>query len=582
MKQSDSSNFPPCQYTRQCLQLLDELVGEGEDEGDANRRSDHVLIASISDWEDDRLVERLRTHLPNCSTCSAALARENTWRTEQRGFLRGYLEESEENVPPVIDRIFSALQEEEHAPEASARRRQAYMLPELFNTQQANQAGEMGKFSRRDYNEYSDHHISAPPAYSPFRRLARNVFALATAAALLFAAFGIFGHFWFRPTGTLGTLAALQTVVAGQSQHSSNAAPVSSVTLTSPVAMNVSPVPTSAATPSSQAFQGWNGVALVTGVGATYHIISTYNYLNGDSRELAKTSSAMQFDGVASSGQNMLYQVTTGGDTLFFTLTKLGNGNAGLFYGLDKNNALNAIWMPDSINALIATMHEGVIEVNTQTGQSQSFLPDLLTSGLKFYRNGYLYFLGGPDRALDTLFRVNMATGMVQQVTTRSMGGDFWLSPDGMTVYYHNNGPAGFPGIYAVSSDGSQMTNIRPDGVPIGYAPDDSLVVMREVNRTFEVVQLGPTTQQDQVLMADVAPGATSLCNPSLAAPAICDTTNIALAPLSHALIVIASYPDGSRKVWSDDLTTGKQFVIMTLSGSSSAMVPGWDTIGVA
>jgi hypothetical protein len=166
----------------------------------------------------------------------------------------------------------------------------------------------------------------------------------------------------------------------------------------------------------------------------------------------------------------------------------------------------------------------------------------------------------------------------VQQVAGRAAGGDFWLSPDGMTVYYKNLGPVGREGVSAASSDGTSSEVIRSNGQPIGYSQDDSLVIMRLVDQKFEVVQLGAAPAQDRVLLADAAPGASSLCNPSFfVTQLICDTTNVALAPYGHALAVIASYPDGSRKVWTDDLTTGKQVMMMQPDDDIAMMIPGWD-----
>ena len=342
----------------------------------------------------------------------------------------------------------------------------------------------------------------------------------------------------------------------------------------SPTAKKVAPTVT-----TLDPFGGWGGVVLITGTGSTYNFIGTYNYLNGDHRALANVGGNIQFDGVASSGLDMLYHVNSGERTLYYTLHPLPG--TGYFFALNQDDALNAIWMPDSIHALIATVDDGVIEVNTHTGRSQALLPSLQVQALKFYRDGYLYFLGGPDRAGDTLFRINVASGVVQQITMRSMGGDFWLSPDGLTVYFKNGGPVGQPGVYAVSSDGTRGGVIRPDGMPVGYAADDLLVIMREVNHQFELVQVGAVPQQDRVLLDNVAPGALSLCDPSFGADTICDSTNVALAPYSHALIVVASYPDGSRKVWSDDLVTGRQSVMQTLSQTTALMVPGWDRITV-
>ncbi|HLX59287.1 MAG TPA: hypothetical protein VKR83_19905, partial [Ktedonobacteraceae bacterium] len=353
--------------------------------------------------------------------------------------------------------------------------------------------------------------------------------------------------------------------------------------------VNVTPTATAPGTPTVPVldpFGGWNGVVLITGTGTTYHFVSSYNYLNGDHRLLANLGANIQFDGVASSGLDMLYHVDIGQRTLFYTLHQLPG--QGYFYESGQDNVLNAIWMPDSIHALIATIDAGVIEVNTQTGLAQPFLPSLRVQALKFYRDGYLYFLGGPDRSVDTLFRIDITSGVVQQVTAHSTGGDFWLSPDGLTVYYKNEGPAGQAGIYAMSSDGTRGGVIRGDGTPIGYAPDDSLVIMREVDHRFQVVQLGATPQQDRVLLSDAAPGAISLCAPSfvgetasISGETICDTTNVALAPYGHALIVVASYANGSSKVWSDDLATGKQFVMLTPSPATTLIVPGWDRIEV-
>src|ERR1700688_4446829 len=66
--------------------------------------------------------------------------------------------------------------------------------------------------------------------------------------------------------------------------------------------------PTSSATTAPGAlYDGWNGVVLVSGTGAGYNLISSYNYLNGDHRAMAALGANIEFDGVASSGLDMLY-----------------------------------------------------------------------------------------------------------------------------------------------------------------------------------------------------------------------------------------------------------------------------------
>ncbi|HEV2471375.1 MAG TPA: hypothetical protein VGS41_01840, partial [Chthonomonadales bacterium] len=485
---------------------------------------------------------------------------------------RGYLRDSESAVPPTTARIMQALREEPDTP-TIAPKRAKYMLPDLSNSPGAD-------FYHGPYDEDSRPARSTDPlmlALSPARRWLRNGLTLATIVALIFTAVGVFSHYLAR---SVSTLSGLQTQVA------KNNPGMLTQTLASPASHTPPSSPGLPLSPTApvDANQGWNGLVLITSVGAMYSVISTYNYLNGDHRDLAEINAPLQFDGVGSYGQNMLYQVNVNGQTLFYTLDQLQT--TGYFYELDQEDALNALWLPDNQHVLVATSNSGVIMVDTLSGQSQPFLPDLQTNGLKFYRDGYLYFLGGADRVVDALYRINVGSGLVQQVAGRSIGGNFWLSPDGQTVYYNTVNTLGIAtarsGIYAASSDGAGGQVLRPDGQPIGYAPDDSLVVLRQIGRDFEVVQLGATPAQDRLLFANAAPGATSLCVPALIMAIMCGSTNIALAPLSHALAVIASYPDGSRKVWSDDLVSGKQMVLMQPASGTNVMVPGWDRIAVA
>ena len=309
--------------------------------------------------------------------------------------------------------------------------------------------------------------------------------------------------------------------------------------------------------------------------------VSNYNYQSGASVQLTSQQlpANTQFDGISSDGQNLLYQFSSSDHTMYFTLAPLPN--VGFFYELEDDNAGNAIWL-DGRNVLIATQNNGVVEVNTQTGQSQPLLPNLNNAALKFVHNGFLYFAGGQNRNIGALYRVNIATGVVQLLTYRSLGGSFWLSPDGSTIYFKTNGPAGQPGIYAVNSNGSNARLLPQNGVPIGYADDNSLMIMQQDGSgNFEVVKLGPTAAQDQVISANVAPGAISICTQSTppGIVPICDNA-VALAPYGHALVVQANYSDGSRQVLSLDLTTGNRVTLQALSSSTSVLL-GWDKLPV-
>lgn len=566
MRESDTSGMSFCDRSRFCVRLLDDLVeSEDSERSGPQRLGEWVILSSTRDWQDDRLIEQMRDHVPGCLACSETLAQEQQLRVEQRNLLDRHLQKNEGMVPSTTGRILEALrQEQEQAePTGYSRKRLDYMLPELIIP--------------REPPEFDTHQSrsSEPLSLTPSRKWLRNGVTLATIAALVFAVMGVFGQILSRGPSALSVLA---TQVTKDSSFGLRPTMISHLSPAVPAANGASPF----SAPTTDAYQGWDGFVMLTGVGAggASVAISTYNYLNGDRRQVASISGNLRFDGVASSGQNMLYQVAIGEQTQFYTLNSLPGTD--YFYALDAENAVNAIWMPDSVHVLIATQQNGIIQVDTQTGAWQTYLPSLRTSGLKFYRNGYLYFLGGPDRKADTLYRVNVTSGAVRQVTGRGRGADFWLSPDNLTIYYRNNGPQGLSAIYAENSDGSKRAMVRTNGVPIGYAPDNSLVVMRVAHHAFQVVRLGATLQQDQVLMKDVAPGASSLCDPSITIEVICNTTNVALAPLAHALVVIASYPDGSRKVWSDDLVSGRQSMLMTLTGAQLAIVPGWDRIAVA
>jgi len=205
-------------------------------------------------------------------------------------------------------------------------------------------------------------------------------------------------------------------------------------------------------------------IASTTANGST---VSNYNYQNGANVHLntQQLPSGTLFDSVSPDGKNLLYQFSSSDHTMYFTLAPLPN--TGFFYELENEDAGgNAIWL-DSHYVLIATVESGVVKVDTLTGQQQPFLPTLETASLKFVRNGFLYFIGGQDRNIGALYRINLASGAVQQLTFRSLGGSFWLSPDGSTVYFKTNGPAGLPGIYAVNSDGTNARGVLMGGVEV-------------------------------------------------------------------------------------------------------------------
>ena len=342
-----------------------------------------------------------------------------------------------------------------------------------------------------------------------------------------------------------------------------------------------SPTPTGLA----QQNYGWNSVVMAYVASADWLAIDTYDYRQGEKGivDHEKPPANTQIDGISPDGKNLLYQFALNGHTLYWTLNLLSGTHyaayTGFFFELDSHDAGNALWLPDSQHVFIETTHSGTLQVDTQTGAAQAIFPSLTNAHLTFYINGYLYY-----NVEGTLYRISVATHIVQKITFRSPGATFWLSPDGSIIYFVNNtGNAGTPGLYAVSSDGSsQPVLLRNDGVPIGFADDNALVIIRDVNGIFQVVKVGAIPNQDQVLLNNVASGAISLCNTGTAPGIvpICDS-NIALAPYGHVLVVQAIYPHGVRKVLSIDITTGQRILLLPSSQSSGqdnapVVLVGW------
>ena len=479
--------------------------------------------------------------------------------TQIRSALKHVLAASEKQVPPTTEAILAAIRQEQPFPKVTANSEEdqepelepGILVPSMAATPQTRRS------SRRRTSV-----------------IWQNIAAIAAVIIIILASVGLFSHRFFVPSSAaIGTPTAPKTPAqTAQSLHSPTAVPSSS-SVTSPTAISSS---TSVPTATPAPFGGWNRVALVTpGL-----VLANLNYLTDCCTTLNSASlpSNTIFDGVSQDGQNVMYHTVNNGTTVYYTQLSASKNVAVYTF---RGNGGNAIWL-NSTYALITT-YSSVIAVNVQAGTATTYLPSLMASHLNFFRTPYLYFTGGADRNADALYRIDINTGAVQQITFASMGATFWLSPDGTTVYFANTiGSAGNPGIYAVNSDGTNMHLLRqyPYGMPIGYAADNALVIMRVVNGTFQVLKLGATAQQDQIELNNAAPGATALCKTtSVGADPICNG-DFALAPYGHALIAQGLYADGTYKVWSSDLTTGKQMVVPSLSGIHTPIqLIGWDKI---
>lgn len=478
-----------------------------------------------------------------------------------RSALKHVLAASETQMPPTTEAILAAIRQEQPFPKLAANSDEAQ-----------HQASEL------EPGILVPSIAANPQTRRSSRRSSviwQNIAAIAAVIIIILASVGLFSHRFFGSlSAATGTPTSHKTPAqTAQSLHSPTAVPSLS-SLTSPTAISSS---TSVSTTTPAPFNGWNRVALVTpGL-----MLANLNYLTDCCTTLnpVRLSPGTIFDGVSQDGQNVMYHTVNNGTTVYYTQLSASKNSAIYTF---KGNGGNAIWL-NSTYALITTF-SSVIAVNVQTGTATTYLPSLMASHLNFFRTPYLYFTGGADRNADALYRIDINTEAVQQITFGSMGATFWLSPDGTTVYFANTvGPAGNPGIYAVNSDGTNMHLLRqyPYGTPIGYAADNhSLIIIRVVNGTFQVLKLGATAQQDQIELNNAAPGATALCQTtSVGADPICNG-DFALAPYGHALIVQGLYADGTYKVWSSDLTTGKQMAVPSLSGVHTPIqLIGWDKI---
>jgi hypothetical protein len=543
MSQSDSHNLPPCPLSPECLRFIDELDTSG-------RQPRIELVLSQDDERDARLLAQLRSHVPACPTCTATLAQARRTRQQQRSMLRDLLADSEEAVPSTVASIMQAIASEAKTlPEGTNHHQDIHAIPTL-------QLGEPNIISlqeqrrqRQRRNAVEEDTSSRQP-----RTALINIFSLAMVAVIILSALAIFSQF---------------------------------ITATPPPPLSTKKQ--SAQTPVLPA--GWNSAA----IGLSYPgsnsspgriTIANYDPASGQSALLVSfpLPANAQLDTVSHDGLKLLYQYSQNGRT-YYSIAPSTSANS--FYSLSSSDAGNAIWL-DNRSALIASKNSGVIQVDTQTGNAKPVLPNVKGVQLLIYRAPYLYFIanGGTNLVPGALYRVNIAGGSVRQVAAPALpGSTFWISPDGTALFFQNDGSQGEQGIYVVQSDSTNSSLLRAgNAIPIGYAADNALMLLQEVNGQFQVVKLGATPQQHEtVVMTAAAPGAISLCDPNEqnGGTAICNN-NVALSPYGYGLLLHAYYPDGSSQILYDDLTNGKSHVLVALGKQNiGVQLPGWDQLPV-
>lgn len=543
MKYVDIRDLPPCSFSPQCLRLIDDL-DLPPTVPTASR------LAYIEDLQDERQLRQLRSHVPGCPTCSALLLEARRMRTQQRMMLYHYMVANERQVPSTSRAIFEAIRREKNVMKANNAGKGEVQTGEQRGLKQASNGLDV-------FAAASPIPLHTRPSYS--RHLFRNMLTLATVAAVILAAIGLLNRFITQP-GVANT-AASHPVAPDQSPQSS------------PNTDNNS----------------WNsvmiGLTVLSAAGMVQELtFSSYDTKSGQMMPLlsmSQTFASVNIDGISSDGLSFVYEdVSTSQHKTYSMVTTIPHVAVHSIYQVAADQGGNAVWM-DTTHILVQDLAGQIQELSALTGVLQQSW-SLKTGKLTFYHRPFLYFTGE-----DALYRVNLsqANPTPQRVTDPSPHTRFWLSADGATVFYANRGSSGVQGIYAVGSDGSNFRLLRKGtGIPIGYAADNTLMVMDVVQDKFQVIKLGATpAQQEKIIMANAAPGAVSLC-PLSDLPGVikvCDE-NMALAPYGRGLLLNVRYANGSNSLIYDNLETGASQVIRRLPAGTGVQLPGWSKMSAS
>jgi Tol biopolymer transport system component len=531
MKYVDVRDLPPCSYSPECLRLIDDL-----DVPPVPRAP--MRLSYIDDLQDQRRLRQLRSHVPGCATCSALLAETRRTRTQQRLLLHRFLIANEQSVPSTTGAIFAAIRREQALSEVPSSEdgyaplTDAAFFPPFAEPEETPVPELAGRTARPQH----------------YRRLFQNVLTVATLAAVILAAVGLLNRF----TSQSGT------------QKSSDQLPQQ---------------------PNPAASSGWDSVMIgLTLFSAAGFTVYNFNAASGQMTTLftsAQEGQTVNLETVATDGQTLLYDVVTPDQQKLYE-TFSPTTSAHQFYRLTARQGGNAVWM-DASHVLVQTTQGAVMELDTRSGQllgQWSVAADHLT----FYHQPFLYFTAAGQPQIETLYRINLsqAGALPQTVAQSTPGTRFWLSPDGTTILYASTGSTVAQGIYQVHSDGTHAQLLRSGpGTPLGYTTDGTVLVMQQAGANVEVIKLGATPEEkEQVVLANAAPDATSLCSASEVGLiiALCNQ-NISLEPDGKGLVLHTYYADGSQDVVYDNLATGTSQKILPVARQSSVQLPGWSNI---
>jgi hypothetical protein len=543
MKYVDIRDLPPCDFGPQCLRLLDDL--------DLPALSTSGWLTSIEDLQDRRRMRQLRSHLATCPTCSALLADARRVRAQQRLMVYNVLKENEQQVPSTAHRIIEAMRQTQA---------QGDTLILQEGSMHAQRLSPMTRSGGQD--------DVLPPLQTRSMRhswqrqgLCRSMLTLATVAVVILAV-GLLNHFVDQPTPTSSG--------------------------SSPLPFGHQPPPPSGLSADTY---GWDTVLFGLTVLSASGMVKGFTFYTYEAPadNLARivvstrTFVGVNMEGVSHDGRSLLYDLTSRAQHIY-TIYSSARGVHNV-YQVPADAGGNAIWIDDS-HILVQARAGLVVELDTQNGAILRTWP-IRANRLVCYHQPFLYFVNAQHAESGTLYRANLSTAKAtpQYIIDAQPDTHFWFNAAGTTIFYARKGAAGQQGIYTVRSDGTDARLLRAgSGLPIGYTDDNALLLLEQVSDRLEIVRLGGTpAEAEHVLLANAAPGATSLCGTGglVAVIQICDG-NVALEPYGEGLLLHAYYANGSHSLVYDNLVTGASRTILTLPANTTVQLPGWSKMSTA
>jgi hypothetical protein len=458
-------------------------------------------------------VLEVQHHLSSCMSCSSVIRSELQRRSQQRSALQAFLSEAEQQTPSTINQVLAALNHE--------------LSPSNTNSE----IDIPGIFLQEYPGKSRQHSIASPQP----RHLSRSVFALVAATLLILAGLGIFHQFSPHP----------HLLYANSAQSPLSASPPATRTLTS----------------------SWNSLVLTRPApDGKSLLVENYDPRKKHSVLLLPDCCALDtiVDGVSHTGDNLLYHRIIQNHTTYNLLS-------GPHFTVDGHGG-NALWSTDDHSIYtFANQHLLQYDLYKQQLHQLAFSLPVTITYLQFYYQHYLYFSSpSQDKVSSDLYRINLTTGKSQPLVksispTPSESTTFWLSPSGTRIYYVNANA-----IFSIALDGSNLRLVAENAFPVGYAVDNTLIVLRELQGKSQLVLL---TTPNQVLVPDLAPGSFKLY-----------ASAIALAPYAGSVVAAGMSLDTSLQFWFTDVKTGLQHLFLQLPPSQQnglVHLIGWDRLQV-